>query len=87
MSTIFILHLNKILWAFVYTCCIIVVDLLVLSPVDKFPQAGDRVGANQSVATKSPAVHHSDVQWRVKQLIFWQILTGKKSTRSEVSIE
>lgn len=61
----------------VNTCCRVVVRLLVCSPVDEFPQRGDSIGTNQSVATKSPAVHHSDVQRRVKQLILWQILTYK----------
>lgn len=61
----------------VYTRCIIVVGLLVWPPVDEFPQGGDSIGTNQSVATKRPAVHDSDVQWRVKQLVLWQILTHK----------
>lgn len=60
---------------FFYTCRGVVVGLLVCCPVDELPQAGDSVRADQSVAAKSPAVHHSDVQRRVKQLILRQILT------------
>ena len=61
----------------VYTCSGPVVGLLVFWPVDELPQGGDGIGANQSVAAKSPAVHHPDVQWWVKQLILRQILTHK----------
>lgn len=69
------IHLLQVL---VYTCSGPVVGLLVIRPVDELPQAGDSIGANQSVAPKSPAVHHSDVQRRVKQLILRQILTHEK---------
>lgn len=59
------------------TCVGPVVGLLVSSPVDEPPQGGDSVGADQSVPAKSPAVHHSDVQRRVEQLILRQVLTQK----------
>lgn len=59
------------------TCSGPVVGLLVSSPVDELPQSGDSMRANQSVAAKSSTVHYSDVQWRVKQLIFRQVLTHK----------
>lgn len=59
------------------TCSGPVVGLLVSSPVDELPQSGDSMRANQSVAAKSSTVHYSDVQRRVKQLIFRQVLTHK----------
>lgn len=55
-------------------CCWPVVGLLVCASEDELPQAGHGVGAHQSVASESPAVHHSDVQRRVKQLVLGQIL-------------
>lgn len=62
-------------WVLVFTCGGPVVGLLVCPPVDELPQGGHSIVANQSVAAKSSTVHHSNVQWWVKQLIFWQILT------------
>lgn len=59
------------------TCSGPVVGLLVSSPVDELPQSGDSMRANQSIAAKSSTVHYSDVQRRVKQLIFRQVLTQK----------
>lgn len=59
---------------FIQTCCGKTVALFVCWPVDEFPKAGHSVGANQGETSESPAVHHSDVQWRVKQLVLWQIL-------------
>lgn len=58
----------------IQTCRGKVVGLLVCWPVDELPEAGHSVGADQGVASKRPAVHHSDVQRRVEQLILWQIL-------------
>lgn len=52
-----------------------VIGLLVCGPVDELAQAGDRDGTNQSVAAEGPAVHHPDVQRRMKQLVLRQILT------------
>jgi len=51
-----------------------VIGLLVRRPVDELPQAGHRVGAHQGVAAERPAVHHSDVQRRMEQLVLGQIL-------------
>lgn len=56
------------------TCCGKAVALLVCWPVDELPQACNSNGANQGVASKSPAVYHSNVQWWVEQLVLWQIL-------------
>lgn len=60
-----------------FTCRGPAVGLFVCRPVDELAQAGHSVGADQSVAAESPAVHHSDVQRRVQQLILRQILTHK----------
>lgn len=60
-----------------FTCSGPAVGLFVCRPVDELAQAGHGVGADQSVASESPAVHHSDVQRRVQQLVLRQILTHK----------
>lgn len=65
------------------TCRGPVVGLLVCRPVDELPQAGDGVGADQRVAAEGPAVHHPDVQRRVKQLVLGQILTHNKQQEQE----
>lgn len=62
----------------VHACCWPVVGLLVWAPEDELAQAGDSVRAHQSVAAESPAVHHPNVEGRVKQLILRQILAHVK---------
>lgn len=59
---------------FSQTCSGKTVALFVSWPVDELPQTCYSNGANQGVASKSPAVDHSNIQWRVEQLILWQIL-------------
>lgn len=59
---------------FFQTCSGKTVALFVCWPVDELPQAGHSGGANQGETSKSPAVYHSNVQWRVEQLVLWQIL-------------
>lgn len=66
---------KKCICGLVHACCWPVVGLLVWAPEDELAQAGHSVRAHQSVAAESPAVHHSDVEWWVKQLVLRQILT------------
>lgn len=66
---------KKCICGLVHACCWPVVGLLVWAPEDELAQAGHSVRAHQSVAAKSPAVHHSDVERRVKQLVLRKILT------------
>lgn len=68
----------KWLQVLIHTCSGPVVGLFVCCPVDEFPQAGHSMRTNQSVAAESPAIHHSDVQRWVKQLILRQILTHER---------
>jgi hypothetical protein len=56
------------------TCTGPVVGGLVGGAVDEPPEAGDGVGAHQGVAAERPAVHHSDVQRRVEQLVLREVL-------------
>lgn len=67
-------HRNDVFVLSFHACCWPVVGPLVWPPEDELPQAGHGVRAHQSVASKSPAVHHSDVERRVKQLVLRQIL-------------
>lgn len=67
-------HRNYVTVISFHACCWPVVGSLVRPPEDELPQAGDGVRAHQSVASKSSAVHHSDVERRVKQLVLRQIL-------------
>lgn len=46
----------------------------VWGPVDEAPQRADGVGTHQGVAAEGPAVHHSDVQGRVQQLVLREVL-------------
>ena len=60
----------------VSTCAGPVVGALVWRAVDEVSQAGDSVGAHQGVAPERTAVHHTDVEGRVEQLVLRQVLVS-----------
>lgn len=65
-------------WPKAGTCHIPVLGFLIWWAVDELSEGADGMGAHQGVAPKSPAVHHSDVQRWVEQLILWEILGCKR---------
>lgn len=54
-------------------------SLLIGRTVDEFPQGVDGVAAHEGVTPKGPAVHHPDVQRRMEELVFGQILQKSRS--------
>lgn len=55
-----------------------VIDVLLCGSVNELAQSRDGVRAHQRVAPERPAVHHPDVQRRMKKLIFRQILKNER---------
>lgn len=54
-----------------------VIDALLCRSVNELAQCRDGVRAHQRVASERPAVHHPNVQRRMKKLILRQILNNK----------
>lgn len=57
-----------------HTISRVVVGVLICGTVDELAERRDCVGAHQCVAAEGTAVHHTDVEWRVQELILGQIL-------------
>lgn len=62
-----------------FTCSGPVVRFLVWGAVDKPPQARDSVRSHKDVAAERSTVHDPDVERRMEEFIFWQILRKKNN--------